>query len=64
MGGEDVPPCLPSLALLHGLVDKCGFNGEVLARAAPSYLGMIAAIFIGKDKGWKVINHPIPGIHM
>ena len=37
---EDLlPASLPSFAVLQGVAQRCGMAGEVLARAAPSYLG-------------------------
>ena len=37
--GDLLPDCLPSLAVLQGLSQRCGLSGEVLARSAPTYLG-------------------------
>ena len=37
--GDILPDCLPSLAVLQGLSQRCGLSGEVLARSAPTYLG-------------------------
>ena len=54
---EEPPACLPALALLHGLADRCGLAGEPLARAAPSFVGQMAALFHNKEKGFKVINN-------
>ena len=51
------PECLSSLAILQGLVTRCGLVGEVLARAAPSYLGQIAAVFHKNGKGFKLLNN-------
>ena len=55
-----VTPSLPSLAILQGVCSRCSLVGEVLARAAPSYLGQMAALFRRHDnklgKGYKIIN--------
>ena len=55
-----VTPSLPSLAILQGVCSRCSLVGEVLARAAPSYLGQVAALFRRHDnklgKGYKIIN--------
>ena len=40
---EDLlPDSLPTFAVLQGVAQRCGMSGEVLARAAPSYLGCIS----------------------
>ena len=68
-----VPDSLPSFAVLQGLAGRCGLSGEVLARAAPSYLGglegqsqisnsllgLIAAIFHNNEKGFKLLTSDI-----
>ena len=41
-----LPDSLPSFAVLQGLAERCGMSGEVLARAAPSYLGWFYYIII------------------
>ena len=55
-----VTSSLPSLAILQGVCSRCSLVGEVLARAAPSYLGQMAALFRRHDnklgKGYKIIN--------
>ena len=38
-------------------VFRCGLVGEVLARSAPSYMGLLAALFHNKDKGFKAMNN-------
>ncbi|XP_023342998.1 uncharacterized protein LOC111712576 [Eurytemora carolleeae] len=53
-------PALLSLSILQGIVERCGLAGEVLARAAPSYLGQLAALFHPQDKGWRVLGRPLP----
>ena len=57
VGGEIHPDCLPSFAVLQGIAERCGLVGEVLARAAPSYMGLLAALFHNKEKGFKVMNN-------
>ena len=57
VGGEIQPDCLPSFAVLQGIAERCGLIGEVLARASPSYMGLLAALFHNKEKGFKVMNN-------
>ena len=52
---SSAPECLPSLAMLQGLVTRCAMSGEVLSRSAPGYIGQLAAIFHKQDKGFKIL---------
>lgn len=49
VAGELTVPSLPSLAILQGLAERAGLQGEVLARAVPAYSGQMAALFTSPD---------------
>jgi len=44
-------------SLLHGSAVYSWL--QVLARGAPSYVGQVEALFHPKDRGWRVLGHPL-----
>eukprot|EP00093_Oithona_nana_P010163 10163.XXX_246643_244434_1 [CDS] Oithona nana genome sequencing. len=55
---ETFPCAMSVFGLLQGLLDRAAFGGDILSRKAPTYCGMIVAIFHGNEKGWKVMPRP------
>ena len=55
---ETFPCAMAVFGLLQGLLDRAAFGGDILCRKAPTYCGMIVAIFHGSEKGWKVMPRP------
>ena len=53
---ETYPCSMSVFGLLQGLLDRSAFGGDILSRKAPSYYGMIVALFHGNEKGWKVLQ--------
>ena len=54
---EVQPACLPAFAVVQGIAERCGLLGEVLGRADPSYMGLLAALFHNREKGFKIMNN-------
>ena len=55
---ETYPCSMSVFGLLQGLLDRSAFGGDILSRKAPTYFGMIVALFHGNEKGWKVLPRP------
>ena len=55
---ETFPCSMSVFGLLQGLLDRSAFGGDILSRKAPTYFGMIVALFHGNEKGWKVLPRP------
>ncbi|CAB4059862.1 unnamed protein product [Lepeophtheirus salmonis] len=52
-------PCAMSIfGILQGILDRSAFGGDIFSRKAPTYFGMIVALFHADEKGWKVLPRP------